>query len=124
MDPRLPTRPLRLAGALRAGLAGAGLTDAPAQDPGAEPAEDALALLNSLRRTLGAPTALRDYGFTESNIPEAVERILKVVPASNPAAATEENMGGLLRAALAGTEPTTRSTVMAGAGSSSEGGTK
>ena len=114
----------RLAGALRAGLAGAGLTNAPAQESGVEPAEDALALLNSLRRTLGAPTALRDYGFRESDIPEAVERILAVVPASNPAAATEDNITALLQAALAGTEPAVRSTVLAGAGSVVGGGTQ
>ncbi|CAH0175836.1 Maleylacetate reductase [Arthrobacter sp. Bi26] len=117
--PAAPDAAARLAGALRAGLA-----SAPAQEPGAEPAEDALALLNSLRGTLGAPTALRDYGFTEADIPEAVERILKVVPASNPAAATGENIGGLLRAALAGTEPTTRSAALAAAGAVQNGGTK
>ncbi|MEV5050088.1 maleylacetate reductase [Arthrobacter sp. LAR12-1-1.1] len=122
--PAAPDAAARLAGALRAGLASAGLANAPAQEPGAEPAEDALALLNSLRGTLGAPTALRDYGFTEADIPEAVERILKVAPASNPAAATGENIGGLLRAALAGTVPTTRSAALAAAGAVQNGGTK
>ena len=117
--PAAPGAAARLAGALRAGLA-----NAPVQAADAEPAEEALALLNSLRRTLGAPTALRDYGFTEAGIPEAVERILKAVPPSNPAEATAENIGGLLRAALAGTEPTTRSAVLAGAGTAFKGGTK
>ena len=117
--PAAPEAAARLAGALRAGMPGT-----EAREPGAEPAEDALALLNSLRATLGAPTALRDYGFEEAHIPEAVERILKVVPASNPAAATEENMTALLRAALAGTEPTTLAAVLSGAGVAHQGGTK
>ena len=55
---------------------------------------------------------------------EAVERILKVVPASNPAAATEENISALLRAALFGDEPTVRSAVPAGAGAVSGGEAK
>lgn len=122
--PAAPAAAGRLAAALRMGLASAGLTSAPAQEPGAEPAEEALSLLNSLRQTLGAPVALSNYGFAESDIPEAVERILKVVPASNPARATEENISELLRAALAGTEPTTRSAVPASAAPASQGGTK
>ena len=122
--PAAPGAAARIAGALRAGLASAGPANAPAQEPGTEPAEEALALLNSLRRTLGAPTALRDYGFTEADIPEAVERILKAVPPSNPAEATAENIGGLLRSALAGTEPTTGSAVLVGAGTGFNGGTK
>lgn len=117
--PAAPEAAARLAAALRAGMPGA-----PTQEPGADAAEDALALLNSLRRTLGAPTALRDYGFTEADIPEAVERILKVVPASNPAAATDENMSAVLRAALLGDEPTVRNAVLTGAGLAHEGGNK
>lgn len=116
--PAAPDAAARLAAALRTGLA-----NAPAQEPGAEPAQEALALLNSLRRTLGAPTALRDYGFTEADIPEAVERILKVVPPSNPAEATDANIGELLRAALAGTEPISRPAVLAGV-TAFEGGTE
>lgn len=117
--PAAPGAAARLAGALRAGLA-----NAPAAESGADPAQDSLALLNSLRRTLGAPTALRDCGFTEADIPEAVERILKVVPPSNPAEATRANIGELLRAALTGSEPTTRAAVLAGARTPFEGGTE
>jgi maleylacetate reductase len=117
--PAAPHAAERLAAALRAGIPGA-----PAREPGTEPAEEALVLLNNLRRTLGAPRALGDYGFSAAGIPEAVERILKVVPASNPAAATEENISALLRAALFGDEPTVRSAVPAGAGAVSGGEAK
>ena len=61
--------------------------------------------LNKLRATLDAPTALKDYGFTEDNIPEAVDIILPVIPASNPRRPTRENLTELLRAATAGTTP-------------------
>ena len=54
---------------------------------------------------LGAPRALGDYGFTEDDIPAAVEAILPVVPASNPARVTAENMTALLDAAREGSDP-------------------
>jgi maleylacetate reductase len=61
--------------------------------------------LNRLRATLEAPKALKDYGFTEDNIPEAVDIILPVIPASNPRTPTRENLTELLAAATAGTTP-------------------
>lgn len=61
--------------------------------------------LNRLRTTLDAPKALKDYGFAENNIPEAVDLILPVIPASNPRTPTRENLTALLAAATAGTTP-------------------
>jgi alcohol dehydrogenase class IV len=67
--------------------------------------ESALAGLQSLRAKLDAPTALKDYGFKESDIPAAVEAILPIVPPSNPVKITPEVLTGLLHAAWAGDEP-------------------
>lgn len=64
----------------------------------------ALEGLQSLRRTLDAPRALRDVGLEEHHIPAAVEDVLAVVPASNPTPVTAENLTALLRAAWAGEE--------------------
>jgi maleylacetate reductase len=61
--------------------------------------------LNKLRETLDAPKALKDCGFTEENVAEAVELILPVIPASNPRRPTQENLTELLLAATAGTTP-------------------
>lgn len=61
--------------------------------------------LNRLRDTLNAPRALKDYGFAVEDIPEAVDLILPVIPASNPRTATTGNLAGLLQAAYAGTTP-------------------
>lgn len=72
--------------------------------PGSSPA-DAVAGLNTLRAALNAPVALKDHGLAEENIPDAVQLILPVIPASNPRAVTAENLEGLLRAAWAGTTP-------------------
>ncbi|MFI6996868.1 maleylacetate reductase [Nocardia sp. NPDC050175] len=58
--------------------------------------------LDKLRADTGAPTALRDYGFTEADIPEAVQLILPNIPASNPRPVTADNLETLLRAALVG----------------------
>ena len=66
----------------------------------------ALGGLQDLCRTLGAPRALRDLGLEESDIPDAVEDVLAVVPASNPTTVTTENLTALLYAAWAGKEPT------------------
>ena len=62
--------------------------------------------LASLCRNLDAPTALRDYGLQESNLDEAADLIMPVVPASNPRPVTKESLAGLLRNAWAGTTPT------------------
>ena len=61
--------------------------------------------LQALRARVDAPRALRDYGFEESDIPDAVEAILPAVPDSNPATVTPENLERLLRGAWEGTEP-------------------
>lgn len=61
--------------------------------------------LQDLRARLGAPRALRDFGFEEDRIPDAVEAILPVVPDSNPAPVTPENLAHLLRSAWEGAEP-------------------
>jgi len=61
--------------------------------------------LEDLRRELGAPHALRDYGFAEDAIPEAAEAILPAVPESNPRPVTAEDLRRLLRAAWSGTDP-------------------
>ncbi|WP_436497088.1 maleylacetate reductase [Actinokineospora sp. HUAS TT18] len=63
---------------------------------------DAVAGLASLRATLDAPTALRDYGLRESDLDEAAELILPAVPASNPRPVTKESLTRLLRDAWAG----------------------
>lgn len=61
--------------------------------------------LNQLRTVLDAPRALKDFGFTEENIPEAVSIALPFIPADNPRPATTENLTELLHAAWAGSTP-------------------
>lgn len=68
-------------------------------------AEDALQGLEALRNRLGAPKALKDYGFTPEGIPTAVELVLRAVPDNNPRKATTANLTALLQAALTGTDP-------------------
>lgn len=65
----------------------------------------AVAGLDALRTALAAPRALRDYGFDETRIPEAVELILPVVPDSNPRQVSATDLESLLRAAHAGVTP-------------------
>ncbi|CAL9324625.1 maleylacetate reductase [Streptomyces sp. SudanB66_2053] len=60
--------------------------------------------LEALRRALGAPRALHDYGMPEDGIHRAVAPILAAVPGNNPAPLTEENLTALLRAAWEGSE--------------------
>ena len=62
--------------------------------------------LQDLRRELGAPHALRDYGFTEDAIPAAAKAILPAVPPGNPRPVTAEDLERLLRAAWSGSDPT------------------
>lgn len=62
--------------------------------------------LDALRTAVDAPRALKDYGTAEEDIPEAVEKILPVVPDTNPRAVTSSDLQRLLRAAHAGTTPT------------------
>lgn len=61
--------------------------------------------LNALREALGAPRALKDYGFRLEDIPEAVSIILPAIPANNPRPATTQNLTELLTAAYHGTTP-------------------
>lgn len=82
-----------LAGRLAAALGG---------DVSGDPAAAAVNALRELYEAVDAPSRLADYGFTAAGIPEAVERVLKAAPASNPVAVTEENMTELLTAALNG----------------------
>jgi alcohol dehydrogenase class IV len=68
-------------------------------------ARTAIAGLSTLRSTVDAPTALRDFGMPEDGIPAAVEAVLAAVPAGNPAPVTTENLHALLRAAWEGDLP-------------------
>lgn len=65
-------------------------------------AGDALTGLVDLLRELDAPEALRDYGFTEADIPAAVDVILPAVPSGNPAPVTDTALTALLHAAWQG----------------------
>jgi maleylacetate reductase len=67
--------------------------------------DTALDGLNALRGALVAPTALKDYGLAEENIPEAAQLILPFVPASNPRTVSVENLEALLTAAWSGATP-------------------
>jgi alcohol dehydrogenase class IV len=89
--PAVPAEAARLTEAL--GGPGAGESEAPAA---------AVAALTRLGATLDAPTALRDLGLREEDLPDAVERILPVVPASNPVPVTTDNLTALLQAAWVG----------------------
>ncbi|WP_262103869.1 maleylacetate reductase [Arthrobacter sp. Marseille-P9274] len=101
--PAAPDAAARLAGALRSGMGAAS-----ASGSRTDAAEEAVELLNELRSRLNAPVSLRDHGFTEADIPEAVRRIVKAAPASNPAAVAEESVTALLHAALEGQVPAVR----------------
>lgn len=70
-------------------------------------ATDALKGLQDLRKTLDAPHALADFGFTEANIDEAVQVALPAIPATNPRPVTQATLTNLLRAALRGDDPQT-----------------
>jgi alcohol dehydrogenase class IV len=92
--PAVPAGAARLADAL--GHPGADESVAPAA---------AVEALTRLGAALDAPTALRDHGLREEDLPEAVERILPAVPESNPVPVTPENLTALLHAAWAGATP-------------------
>lgn len=68
--------------------------------------DTALGGLQDLRAKLNAPRALKDYGFNESDIAEAVTIALPLIPTNNPKEVTTENLNALLRAAWAGDVPT------------------
>ncbi len=79
--------------------------DAERRIAGAFGATRAIDGLQDLRRELGAPRALRDYGFTEDAIPEAADAILPAVPPSNPRPVSAADLRRLLRAAWEGADP-------------------
>lgn len=65
----------------------------------------ALEGLQSLRKALDAPKALRDYGFTTEGIPTVIEQALAIIPENNPRKVTADNLTQLLSAALNGDDP-------------------
>jgi maleylacetate reductase len=72
---------------------------------GAFGADSALAGLQRLRATTGAPRSLRDLGLAESDLAAAVGPILETAPPSNPVAVTTEVIERLLNQAWDGVEP-------------------
>jgi maleylacetate reductase len=68
-------------------------------------ADDATSGLERLRFELGAPRALRELGMDEAAINDAVERVLPVVPPSNPRPVSREELRELLTAAWRGGDP-------------------
>lgn len=58
--------------------------------------------LYELRRELGTVDSLRELGMPESGIDHAVDRVLPLVPPSNPRQVTRENVRELIVAAWAG----------------------
>ncbi len=68
-------------------------------------ADTALAGLQALRARLDAPTALRDYGLAEEDLPDAAEAVRRSVPEGNPTDAAGDNLAALIRAAWEGSEP-------------------
>src|SRR5487761_1545396 len=87
------------------GRASAGRASAGRASAGRASAGLASAGLEELRRELHAPRALRDYGFTESDIPAAAQAILPAVPPQNPRPVTAGDLERLLRAAWQGADP-------------------
>lgn len=80
--PHAPEAERRIADALDAPIAVAGLT--------------------ALYETLKAPRALKDYGMSADGIAKAVRPILEAIPGDNPTPVTEENLTALLTAAWEG----------------------
>ncbi|SFM52259.1 Alcohol dehydrogenase, class IV [Streptomyces sp. cf124] len=61
--------------------------------------------LERLRRDVDAPKALRDYGLKETEVDDAVQAVLDVVPDGNPRPVTAEDIRCLLRGAWRGADP-------------------
>ncbi|WP_299571133.1 maleylacetate reductase [uncultured Williamsia sp.] len=76
--------------------------DAAARIARALGADDAVAGLTDLGTRVSAPTALKDLGMPESGIEAAVPRILDAIPGDNPTPVTEPALTALLRAAYEG----------------------
>jgi maleylacetate reductase len=68
-------------------------------------ASSALEGLQTLRTKLGAPLALRDYGFDESMIRDAAAAIMPAVPESKPVVVTSADLERLLRQVWEGADP-------------------
>ncbi len=62
-------------------------------------------MLAELLDQVGAPTRLADLGMRETDIPEAVQRVMSAVPSSNPVPVTEGAVTRLMSAALTGDVP-------------------
>ncbi|RLY93824.1 maleylacetate reductase [Kocuria tytonicola] len=105
--PAVPDLAERLATSLRD-------PDSPRRPGEQDSAAQAVDALNDLYRAVDAPSRLSDYEFTDSSVPEAVERVLKAAPASNPVTVTEDNATALLTAALTGSTPNVESLAPAG----------
>ena len=84
---------------------GPGAPDAERRLARAFDAPTALEGLQTLRLRLGAPRALRDYGFDESMVHDAAAAILPAVPDSNPVDVTTTDLERLLRQAWEGADP-------------------
>lgn len=65
----------------------------------------AVAGLQTLRRAVGAPKALREIGLARSDLPAAAGLILPVVPPDNPAPVSRAVLERLLTAAWNGADP-------------------
>jgi len=63
--------------------------------------------LQELRRRLGAPRALCDYGFDERDVNSAVDTILPALPPGNPRPVDADDLRLLLTAAWQGADPRT-----------------
>ncbi|MFH8900571.1 maleylacetate reductase [Streptomyces coeruleorubidus] len=61
--------------------------------------------LEQLRRDVDAPKALRAYGLKETDVDDAVQAVLDVVPDGNPRPVTAGDVQRLLRAAWRGADP-------------------
>ncbi|MCH1867281.1 maleylacetate reductase [Nocardioides sp. CFH 31398] len=68
-------------------------------------APEAVAGLVDLRHELGAPTALRDLGMAESDIPADAEAVVEATPPSNPRPVSYDDAVRLLTDAWNGTDP-------------------
>jgi maleylacetate reductase len=86
-------------------LNGPGAPDAERRLAAAFDAPTALEGLQALRLRLGAPRALRDYGFEESMIRDAAAAIRPAVPDGNPVDVSIADLERLLHQAWEGAEP-------------------
>lgn len=69
--------------------------------------DSAIEGLQRLRRDVDAPKGLRDFGWAEAEVDDAVEAVLDAVPDGNPRPVRAEDIRRLLRAAWQGADPRT-----------------